>query len=653
MIDKTTIDSIYEAANIVEVIGEFITLRKRGVNYLGHCPFHNERTPSFTVSPSKSIYKCFGCGKSGNVVRFVMDHENISYTEALRYLAKRYGIYIEESAPSDTQLAERNKQEELQILTNFAGAWLSEQLNKNPEGISIGHSYLRERGFTEGIIARFNLGYNPMGRSTFSQAALKNGYKRNTLIESGLSVERNEVLYDRFSSRIMFPIHSITGQILGFGGRTMQKDANIAKYLNSPETLLYQKSKILYGIYQARKAITQNDSCYLVEGYTDVISMHQCGIENVVASSGTSLTIEQIRLLRRFTQNLTLLFDSDNAGIKASLRGIDLILSEGMNVKICLLPEGDDPDSFAKKSRATQVIEYINKNETDFIKFKARFILDKKNDDPIKKATIVSEIVQSIACIPSAITRSVYINECSRMLDIPENILYAETKKLRKELDRKEIGSSQFLPHTTKEGIPEQSNNHAATYTRSNELAVTETELIRFMLENGDRAVFSVSKAEDDVDEDRFMTIAEYVVEELERDEIMPVDETLLTIFSIYSQAIKKNTPLSRFYFTHNPDITISTKVAEILAPGHTLSKIWERENNNYVVEEIQLATATQKIVNEYKWRRLKDLQQTYSQRLNNPSLKEEEALLIINRLNNINQLKQLLSNEHGLRSIF
>ncbi|HPW67494.1 MAG TPA: DNA primase, partial [Salinivirgaceae bacterium] len=361
MIDKLTIDRIYDRADIVEVIGEFVSLKKRGANYLGNCPFHNERTPSFTVSPAKSIFKCFGCGKSGNVVGFVMEHENMTYVEALKFLAKKYHIEIEETEPDPEQLIQKNKREAQQVLISFANDWFKEQLHKTQEGQNIGFSYFRERGFTDVIIERFQLGYSPSDRRAFSQAALKKGFKADVLTESGMSIERNDTLYDRFYDRVIFPIQGITGQTIGFAGRTMQKESNIAKYLNSPETVLYQKSKVLYGIYQSRRAITQNDSCFLVEGYTDVLSMHQCGVENVVASSGTSLTTEQIRLIRRFTQNLTVLYDGDSAGIKASLRGIDMILTEGLNVKVCLLPEGEDPDSFARKNSASAFVDYINK----------------------------------------------------------------------------------------------------------------------------------------------------------------------------------------------------------------------------------------------------------------------------------------------------
>ncbi len=656
MIDKLTIDKIYERADIVEVIGEFVSLKKRGVNYLGNCPFHNERTPSFTVSPAKSIFKCFGCGKSGNAVGFVMEHENMTYVEALRYLAKKYHVEIEETVSDPEILIQKNKREAQQVLISFATEWFKQQLHKTVEGSNIGLSYLRERGFTDIIIERFQLGYSPENRNAFAQAALKKGFKSEVLVDSGIVIERNGTFYDRFSERIIFPIQGITGQTIGFGGRTMQKDSKTAKYLNSPETALYQKSKVLYGLYQARRAITQNDSCFLVEGYTDVLSMHQCGIENVVASAGTSLTDEQIRLIRRFTQNLTVLYDGDSAGIKASLRGIDMILAEGLNVKVCLLPEGDDPDSFARKNNAEKFVNYIKENETDFIRFKTKLMFDATKGDPIKKASMINDIVQSISCIPNMITRSVYVQECSHLLDIQEDVLHSAINKNRKEHSQKQFfrnkNENQVENNEVNSTESPQNTDIAKPNYISKEIAVTEFELIRFMLEYGERDVFTV-ETENDLKPQKFMTVAEFVVEELELDDMTPLDTVLAKIFSIYSESLKKNKPLSRFYFIHNPDIEISTKVSEILAPGHTLSKIWERETKNPVAEELQLAKSIHLIVNEYKWRRLKELQKTLSKKLKDPNIKEDELGIVLDKINRINYIKKQLSSEHGSGSMF
>ncbi|MGM0532852.1 MAG: DNA primase, partial [Bacteroidota bacterium] len=374
MIDKGTVDRIIETAEITDVIQDFINLKKRGTNYLGICPFHNEKTPSFTVSPSKGIFKCFGCGKGGNAINFIMEHEGLSYPEALRFLANKYNIEIEEKELSAEEIEEKNVKDSLQIVTNFASKHFRENLKNHQEGRSVGLSYLKERGIREDMIDKFELGYSLDQWESFTQAALKKGFKQDYLEKTGLTIVKEDKRYDRFRGRIMFPIHSLSGNVIGFGGRTMKKDEKTAKYINSPESEIYHKSNILYGIYHAKKAITKNEKCYMVEGYTDVIALHQKGIENVVASSGTSLTENQIRLVKRFTPNITIIFDGDPAGIKASLRGIDLILEQGMNVKILLLPEGEDPDSFSKKQGASDLVKYIEENEQDFIHFKTRLL---------------------------------------------------------------------------------------------------------------------------------------------------------------------------------------------------------------------------------------------------------------------------------------
>src|SRR6056297_584114 len=363
MIDKETVDRIIETADITDVIQDFVNLKKRGTNYLGLCPFHNEKTPSFTVSPSKGIFKCFGCGKGGNVINFIMEHEHLSYPEALRYLANKYNIEIEEKELSAEEIEEKNVRDSLQIVTNFAAKHFQENLKNHKEGQSVGLSYLKERGIREDMIDKFDLGYSLDQWESFTQAALKKGFKQDYLEKTGLTIVKEDKRYDRFRGRIMFPIHSLSGNVVGFGGRILKSDAKAAKYLNSPESDIYHKSKVLYGMYQAKQSITKADKCYLVEGYTDVLSMHQNGIENVVASSGTALTEDQIRLIKRFTPNVTIIYDGDPAGIKASLRGIDLVLEQGMNVKVLLLPEGEDPDYFSKKQNASDLKNYIDEHE--------------------------------------------------------------------------------------------------------------------------------------------------------------------------------------------------------------------------------------------------------------------------------------------------
>src|SRR5574344_105863 len=430
MIDQTTIDRIIDAARIEEVVGEFVTLRKRGVNYTGLCPFHEERTPSFSVSPTKGICKCFSCGKGGNVVHFIMEHEQLGYYEALKWLAKKYNIEVAERALSPAEEQARNDRESLFILNEFARDYYTGILHDHPDGKALGLGYFRERGFREDIIRKFQLGFSLDQKDHFSMTALSKGYNRDYLIKSGLSLENEQgSLRDRYRARVMFPVHTLSGKIVAFGGRILKKDDKTAKYINSPESEIYHKSNELYGIYFAKQAIAKYDKCYLVEGYTDVLSMHQAGIENVVASSGTALTHGQIRLIHRFTTNVTVLYDGDSAGIKASLKGINLLLEEGLTIKVLLLPDGEDPDSFSKKRSATDFIQYLKENETDFIRFKTEILLTDAGKDPIKRVQLIQELVDSIALIGDDITRSVYIRETSRLLDFDESLLLQQVNK--------------------------------------------------------------------------------------------------------------------------------------------------------------------------------------------------------------------------------
>ena len=436
MIDKATVDRIYSAADIVEVIGDFVTLKKKGVNYQACCPFHNEKTPSFVVSPSKGLFKCFGCGKGGNAVTFVMEHENMTYPEALKYVAKKYGIEVAEREQTPEEQRRNDDRESMMVVSSYAADYFVRSLHDTPEGRSVGIAYFRERGFSDATIRKFGLGYCPAAGDTFTRQALADGYKEQFLVGTGLTIKRETGgYYDRFCGRVMFPIHSIGGRVTAFGGRTMRTDKKVAKYLNSPESEIYHKSDVLYGLYHAKRAIVQQDCCILVEGYTDVIQMHQSGVENVVASSGTSLTEGQIRLIGRFTRNVTVIYDGDSAGIKASLRGIDMLLREGLNVRVVLLPDGDDPDSFARKRNATELQEFILKHEEDFISFKTRLLMSDAGNDPLRKAALVTDIVQSISVIPDAITRSVYTRECSRQMEIDEQVLLREIALRR--LDRR------------------------------------------------------------------------------------------------------------------------------------------------------------------------------------------------------------------------
>jgi len=425
MIQKSTIDQVFDAARVEEVIGDFVQLKKSGSNYKGLSPFSDERTPSFMVSPVKQIWKDFSSGKGGNVVAFLMEHEHFSYPEAIKYLARKYGIEIEETEQTDEQKQQADERESMYLVSEFAKDYFKRQLLKTETGKAIGLSYFKERGFTKETIEKFGLGYSPDVWDAFTSEAIKQGYKLEFLEKTGLSIVKEEKQFDRFKGRVMFPIHSMSGRTLGFGGRILTNDKKAAKYLNSPESDIYHKSKVLYGIYYAKQSIAKEDNCYLVEGYTDVIQMHQAGIENVVSSSGTALTSEQIRLINRLTQNITVLFDGDAAGIRASIRGIDLILEQGMNVKVCGFPEGEDPDSFAKNNTENDIKEYLEHNSKDFISYKASLLVNEAKGDPIKKAGVIRDMVNSIAKIPDRIQQEIYLKECARIMEISENVLYS------------------------------------------------------------------------------------------------------------------------------------------------------------------------------------------------------------------------------------
>lgn len=439
MISKETKDKIIETARIEEVVGDFVELKKRGTSLIGNCPFHNEKTPSFYVSVSKGIYKCFGCGAGGDSLKFVMEHEKYSYPEALRYLANKYAIEVEEVERSPAQMAAQDKRESLYVLSQWAGKFFKDTLWQTQLGQAIGLNYFKERGYREDIIKKFDLGYSPDNWTALVDEARKAGFTDTYLKEVGLAIERDDQsLYDRFRSRVMFPIHNLTGRIIGFGGRTLKTDKKIPKYVNSPESEIYHKSNVLYGLNFAKKAIAAEDNCYLVEGYADVLSVHQAGVENVVSSSGTSLTEGQIRLISRFTKNVTILFDGDAAGIKASLRGTDMLLKEGLNVKILLFPDGEDPDSYVQRYGAIAFKEYIAKNQQDFIFFKTHILLKDAAHDPIKRAEVIRDVVESIALIPDEIKVAVFIRECSTLLSIEESILLNELNKIRIGVARKQ-----------------------------------------------------------------------------------------------------------------------------------------------------------------------------------------------------------------------
>ena len=441
MIPQDTVNKILDSAQIVEVISDFVSLKRRGANFIACCPFHNEKTPSFYVSPSKGIYKCFGCGKSGTAVGFVMEHESMTYVEALKYLAKKYGIEVKEKEDSPEEIAARQRSESLYLVMDFAEKFFQESL-KTPEGRSIGYAYFRSRGLEDSTIEKYGLGWSPKGGSVFSREALAKGYKEEFLTATGVSIKRNDgSLIDKFYDRVMFPIHSVSGRVIAFGGRTLRSDyktANIGKYVNSPETEIYDKSRSLYGIYFAKSEISRQDKCFLVEGYLDVLSMHQLGITNVVASSGTSLTVPQIRLIKKFTSNVTIMYDGDAAGIHAALRGIGLILKEGMNVRVVLIPDGDDPDSYSRKHTLEEMRKFLENNEQDFITYKTDLLLGQAGNDPLKRAELINDIADTIALIPDQIKRAVYVQNAADKFGIAEDMIYARIHSSRQKMIEEE-----------------------------------------------------------------------------------------------------------------------------------------------------------------------------------------------------------------------
>ena len=600
MISRSTIDRVFETARVEEVIGEFVQLKKAGSNFKGLSPFADEKTPSFMVSPVKQIWKDFSTGKGGNSVSFLMEHEHFSYPEAIRYLAKKYNIEIEETVQTDEQKQQMNERESMFLVSQFAKDYFQNTLLRTEQGKSIGLSYFRERGFREDVIEKFDLGYCLDQWDAFTQEALKKGYELGYLEKTGLTVvKENGKHFDRFKSRVMFPIHSMSGRILGFGGRTLLTDKKIAKYVNSPESDIYKKSKILYGIYHAKKEIAKQDNCFLVEGYTDVISFHQSGIENVVASSGTALTPDQIRLVSRLTKNMTVLFDGDAAGIRASLRGIDLILEQGMNVKVVTFPNGEDPDSFAKKHSDTELKAFLDTSSQDFINFKVSLLMEEVQGDPVKKAGLIRDIVSSISKIPNSIQREVYVQECSRIMKISERVLFSELAQLISK-NLKEITKSQQKERPAFE-IVKQEENEAEVV---DPLFILEKEIIRMLLLYGNQEVHFIEEVED-VDEDGALVIKKNNITHsvsteiylnLQDDEIEFSHPIFREIYLDMIHQINQNEKINAEEFITNKNPNISSMVTSILMdeenPNRQLSD-WERKNIFVTQPKEVLAKAT------------------------------------------------------------
>lgn len=628
MIKPETIQEIFETAKIDEVVGDFVSLKRRGVNLIGLCPFHNEKTPSFTVSPAKGIYKCFGCGKGGNAVNFIMDHEHYTYPEALKYLAHKYGVDVDEEEQTPEMLQQQSSMEGLFHVSAFAQKYFSESLNNTEEGKAIGLSYFLERDFTEETIHKFQLGYCLDKFDDFSKTALKEGYKKEQLIKTGLSVENDQSIFDRFKGRVIFPIQNLTGRVVGFGGRILSSEKSKAKYVNSPESDIYNKSKVLYGIFYAKNAILKNDDCLLVEGYTDVISLHQAGIENVVASSGTSLTIDQIKLIKRFTPNITILYDGDAAGLKASFRGIDMILEAGMNVKIVLFPDGEDPDSYARKHPRDVVKDFIKKNAADFISFKTNLLVKETDKDPLKKAALIKEIVQTIALIPDGIYRSVYVKECSSIMDIAEQILVNELNKLLRkkfsdnQIDQKYYDHIEDLPGFT---IPESKE---IIDSKQHPTHSHEREIIRLLLTYADQEIIFEDIDENDHKIEVPIKIVEYVIHDLKSDEINFQDLGFQLIFNEYDHALENGKILESEFFTQHPNNQVSKLAADLISTPYELSANWLRKRIPVKHESDNLRKLITSCVLSFKVKKLDQMILENQKKMNQTSNPEDIEIL-------------------------
>lgn len=696
MIDQATIDRILDAAQIVDVVSEFVTLRKRGVNYIGLCPFHNEKTPSFSVSPSKGVCKCFSCGKGGNVVHFIMEHEQMSYYEALKWLAKKYNIEVKERELTDEEKQAHSLRESLFVVNQFAAEYFQDVLYNQLEGQRIGMTYFRSRGFRDDIIRKFQLGYSPDKRTALADTALQKGYKEEFLVKTGLCYRKDDgKLHDRFWGRVIFPVHSISGKVVAFGGRVLSSATkNVQmKYVNSPESEIYHKSRELYGIFFAKQAIVRQDRCFLVEGYTDVISMHQSGIENVVASSGTALTSDQIRLIHRFTNNITVLYDGDGAGIKASIRGIDMLLEEGMNIKVCLLPDGEDPDSFARKHNATDYQAYINDHEVDFIRFKTNLLMEEAGKDPIKRAALISSIVKSISVIPDSIVRSVYIRECSQLLEMEEKILVeataklieqahenrfkeAERKKQREEREKQallakegsekapetgtngenrpaETGENTVLPaeeaiplpvvpeDTYRSFIPAEGNDQKLFYQK-------EQELVKMLVRYGECVMCYI---EDENGEAVPYKVAEFIIDNLKEDNLQFHSPLHRKMLREIEQQLQNPNFIAEKYFVAHPDPEISRLAAEIASDRYQLSK-YHFKAQKIVTDKERLHELIPRLVIDFKISIVDEEMKQTLRELSEPAVQNdpEQSRKIMQRYIELQQIQSAMAKRAGER---
>lgn len=597
MIPRETIDRIFSAARIEDVVGDYVSLKKRGANLIGLCPFHDEKTGSFTVSPSKGIFKCFGCGKAGHSVGFVMEIEQCSYIEAIRQLAKKYHIEIEERELTAEEKQKQDDRESMFIVNEFANKWFHEQLWNTPEGTAVAMSYLRQRGLREDIIRKFQIGYSPE-KATLWDVAKKKGFQEKYLLNDadnapyiGTGVcgkSENGRLYDRFRGRVMFPFLSISGKVVGFSGRLMVKNDKVGKYVNSPTSLIYEKHNELFGLYQAKQAISKNNNCYLVEGQMDVIQLVQSGIENVVASGGTSLTINQIRLIHRFTENIILLYDGDKAGIKAAIRGIDMMLEEGINVRVILLPEGEDPDSFAKNRNASDLKEFLEHNQHDFIRFKTQLLMEDAQNDPSKRSEMILQIVRSIAVIPDIIKRQVYIKDTATLLSMPEDVLTRKVAEIRKQTaeERKKRKEAEQRQKTEQEKETTSNNQHTATSSEQVEQTLTHKErnilnLIQVLVRYGEKVLYQT--------EEQMITVGEYIITEIHNDSIDIPNPLHRLVIDEYIANYQSPQFVASVFFQHHTNNAISQLAVDMIADKYQLSRMYSKRSiSENVTQEIQ-----------------------------------------------------------------
>ena len=646
MISRSTIDRVFETARVEEVIGEFVQLKKAGSNFKGLSPFTDEKSPSFMVSPVKQIWKDFSTGKGGNAVSFLMEHEHYSYPEAIKFLAKKYNIEIEETVQSDQEKEQMNERESMFLVSNFAKEYFHDILLNSPQGKAIGLSYFKERGFSDDSIKKFDLGYCLDTWDSFTNEALKKGYDIKYLASTGVTIVRENKQFDRFKGRVMFPIHSMSGRILGFGGRTLSSDKKTAKYVNSPESDIYHKSKILYGIYQAKKEIAKQDNCYLVEGYTDVISFYQSGIENVVASSGTALTSDQIRLVHRLTKNITVLFDGDAAGIRASLRGIDLILEQGMNVKVVTFPDGDDPDSFAKKHSEASLREYLEESSQDFINFKVSLLMKDANNDPVKKAGLIRDIVTSISKIPDSIQREVYVQECSRIMEISERVLFSELAQLISK-NTQDFKKNQQKEKQSFEVVKKQTEQ----LKEVNSLFILEREIIRILLLFGNQETDFVDfiEVEDEdgvihLEKEKYTNqVSKELYLNLQDDEIEFSNEIFKNIYYEMIHQLNQVDKIEMESFINHSNPDISSIVTSILMDDekYTLSD-WKRKNI-FVTESVEVLS---KLVSDAILNLRRILIDKKIQQLINPSDEVASQNIDLEMIQNYTELKKRLYNK-------